>query len=116
MRLQLIGVMVLALGAGIAAQGRGAGQGGQGQGQGPGRGAAAPTVRPVDPLTDPRAPLARRLCGACHPYDTVVAIRRTKSQWEGTIENMIGRGAQGTPAEFATAAELLTEAYGLGTS
>ena len=107
MRLQLIVVMVLALGAGVAAQGRGAGQG---RGGAP----AAQTPTPVNPLTDPRAATARRLCGACHPYETIVAIRRTKSQWEATVENMVGRGAQGTPAEFATVIEFLSEAYGLG--
>jgi cytochrome c553 len=107
MRLQFIGVMVLALGVGVAAQGRGAGQG---------RGAApaGQPAKPIDPLTDPRAATARRLCGACHPFETIVAIRRTRSQWEATVENMVGRGAQGTPAEFATVIEFLSEAYGLG--
>ena len=95
MRVQYVAVMVLAVGVGVAAQGRGAGQGGQGQGLGQGRGAAPAAPRPVDPLTDPRAATARRLCGACHPYETVVAIRRTRSQWEATVENMVGRGAAG---------------------
>jgi mono/diheme cytochrome c family protein len=111
MRLHFIGVMVLALGVGMAAQGRG---GGQGQGQGQGRGAAPAAPRPIDPLTDPRAATARRLCGACHPYETVVAIRRTRAQWETTVEAMVGRGLRAAPEELATVTDFLSEAYGLG--
>jgi cytochrome c oxidase cbb3-type subunit 3 len=107
MRLQFIGVMVLALGVGVAAQGRGAGQG---RGGAP----AGPAAKPVDPLTDPRAATARRLCSNCHPYETVVAIRRTRSQWEATVEAMVGRGLRGTPAELATVTDFLADAYGLG--
>jgi cytochrome c oxidase cbb3-type subunit III len=106
MRAELIGVSILALALsiGVSAQGRGvpppAGQ----------RGSA------VNPETDPRAATARRLCGVCHPFETVVTIRRTKSQWEATVENMIGRGARGTPAEFTSVIDFLAEAYGLGGS
>jgi cytochrome c oxidase cbb3-type subunit III len=107
MRYVFIGVVALTLSAGLAAQGRGAGQG---RGGAP----AVPAAKPVDPLTDPRAPTARRLCGACHPYDTVVAIRRTKSQWEATVEAMVGRGLRATPEELATVTDFLAEAYGLG--
>src|SRR5215204_1176795 len=113
MRLQFIGVMVLAVGVSVAAQGR--------QGRGappPGQPGASPAGgqrgTPINPATDPRAPTARRLCGVCHPFETVVAIRRTRAQWEATVENMIGRGARGTNAEFATVIDFLSEAYGLG--
>src|SRR5215204_2757006 len=111
MRLQFIGVMVLALGVSVAAQGRqgrGAPPAQPGGGPPAGRGAA------VNPQTDPRGPTARRLCGVCHPFETVVSIRRTRPQWEATVENMIGRGARGTNAEFATVIDFLSEAYGLG--
>ena len=47
---------------------------------------------------DPREATARRLCIQCHPFENVVAIRRTRAQWEATVENMVGRGARGTPA------------------
>jgi cytochrome c oxidase cbb3-type subunit 3 len=107
MRLPSIGILVVALGVEIFAQGRGAPPPGQPR---PNT-AAAP---PVNPQTDPRAATARRLCGVCHPFETVVSIRRTKSQWEATVENMIGRGARGTPAEFATVIDFLADAYGLG--
>jgi mono/diheme cytochrome c family protein len=107
MRFQFIGVVILALGVGVAAQGRGAGQG---RGGAP----AAQPAKPIDPLTDPRAATARRLCATCHPFETVVAIRRTRSQWETTVEAMVGRGLRGTPEELASVVDFLSEAYGLG--
>lgn len=113
MRLQYIGMMVLALGVEIAAQGRGAPPPGQPR-PATSSSPAGQRGNPVNAQTDPRAATARRLCGVCHPFETVVAIRRTKSQWEATVENMVGRGARGTPAEFATVIDFLSEAYGLG--
>ena len=90
---------------------------GQGQGSArPARPATAAPARRRPPASsdhgDPRAATARRLCGVCHPFETVVAIRRTKSQWEATVENMIGRGARGTPAEFATVIDFLRRPTG----
>ncbi|HYT73118.1 MAG TPA: hypothetical protein VEL79_00095, partial [Vicinamibacterales bacterium] len=62
---------------------------------------------------DGRAATARRLCGTCHPFEHVTTIRRTREQWEATVENMIGRGARGTSSEFATVIDYLSEHYGL---
>jgi len=63
--------------------------------------------------TDPREATARRLCVQCHPFENVIAIRRTRAQWEATVENMVGRGARGTQAEFASVIDFLAEKYGL---
>jgi mono/diheme cytochrome c family protein len=78
----------------------------------------APTKAPAvtNPDTDPRAEVAKRVCATCHPFEIVVAIRRTRAQWEATVETMIGRGARATPAEFATIIDYLSEAYGLSAS
>ena len=117
MRSDLIGVIVLALGIAASAQGRGGAPRPpappQPRATTPGN-PAAPAGQRGNPENDPRAATARRLCGVCHPFETIVAIRRTKSQWEATVENMIGRGARGTPAEFATVIDFLADAYGLG--
>ena len=117
MRLEFIGVAALTLGVALSGQGRDASPPVQPQ---PRPGTTVSPASPVapagqrgDPQTDPRAATARQLCGVCHPFETIVAIRRTKSQWEATVENMIGRGARGTPAEFATVIDFLSEAYGL---
>jgi mono/diheme cytochrome c family protein len=113
MRFEFIGVIVLAVGVAVSGQGRGARPPAQPQPRPTPASPVAPAGQPSNEQNDPRAATARRLCGVCHPFETVVAIRRTRSQWEATVENMIGRGARGTPAEFATAIDFLSEAYGL---
>jgi cytochrome c553 len=85
------------------------------------RGAAPPRQTPARPLSpaaspagaDPREATARKLCTQCHPFENVIAIRRTRAQWEATLENMVGRGARGTPEEFAAVVDFLSEKYGL---
>ena len=79
--------------------------------QQPGPKAPAPTG--TTPANDTREATARRLCTQCHPFENVIAIRRTRAQWEATVENMVGRGARGTQAEFASVIDFLAEKYGL---
>src|SRR5258708_2734330 len=111
MRVEALGVMVLALGIAVSAQTRPPASP-QGRGGRPPATQPSPAAR-ANPDTDPRAATARQLCGVCHPFETVVTIRRTRSQWEATVENMISRGARGTSAELATAIDFLAERYGL---
>lgn len=73
----------------------------------------------VEPLVarggpDPREATARRVCGLCHPFETVTAIRRPRAQWQATVENMVSRGARGTPEELASIVDFLSEKYSLG--
>jgi mono/diheme cytochrome c family protein len=109
--------MVAVLSAAVAAQST------RPAGQAPAR--PAPQTRPApkagvppqaSPNGDPREATARRLCGVCHPFETITTIKRTRSQWEVTVENMIGRGARGTPEEFATVIDFLTAGFGLTAS
>ena len=62
---------------------------------------------------DSREATARKLCTQCHPFENVIAIRRTRAQWEATVENMVGRGARGTPEELAAVVDFLSAKYGL---
>jgi hypothetical protein len=96
-------VMLAALGAGIAAQTRPV---------------APPQQRPAQPRPAPAGPgassaageaVTRKVCGtACHSFEHVVTVGRTRAQWEATIENMIGRGAKATSAEVATIVDFLS--------
>ena len=53
--------------------------------------------------------VTRKVCGtACHNFEHVVMVGRTRAQWEATIENMIGRGAKATSAEVATIIDFLS--------
>jgi len=81
-----------------------------------GRGAAPATSPAQRRGPDSREATARRICGQCHPFEFVVAVRRTRPQWEATVENMIGRGARGTNAEFAAIVEYLSENHVLAAS
>jgi cytochrome c oxidase cbb3-type subunit 3 len=105
--LAALAIMVAALGTAIAGQTRPAQTP-------PPRPAAqrAPPQRPPAARTgqgDSGEVVARRLCGVtCHPFENAVAIRRTRSQWEAVVEQMIGKGAKGTSAEFATVIDYLS--------
>ena len=78
----------------------------------PGRqGQVEPLVASSGP--DAREATARRLCATCHPFETVIAIRRTPAQWQATVDNMVSRGARGTNDEFASVVAFLSEKYGL---
>jgi cytochrome c oxidase cbb3-type subunit 3 len=105
-------IMVAALGTAIAGQTRPA---------------QTPPPRPAAQRPPPQRPpaartgqgdsgeaVARRLCGVtCHPFENAVAIRRTRAQWEAVVETMIGKGAKGTSAEFASVIEYLTTNHNL---
>lgn len=103
-----IAVMLTVLGAAIAAQTRPASP----PPQRPGR-QAPPAPRPPAPNPEGEA-VTRKACGtACHSFEHVVTVRRTRAQWEATIENMIGRGAKVTSAEVATILDFLSSAHTL---
>jgi cytochrome c oxidase cbb3-type subunit 3 len=73
----------------------------------------APPTTGTSAAADPREATARKLCTQCHPFESVIAIRRTRAQWEATVENMVGRGARGTPAELSSIIDFLSEKYAL---
>jgi cytochrome c oxidase cbb3-type subunit 3 len=83
---------------------------------------APPRRAPARPAPARGAPadaeaVTKRICGtACHPIEHATSIRRTRGQWEATVENMIGRGAKGTAGEFATIIEYLAANFGLSAS
>jgi cytochrome c oxidase cbb3-type subunit 3 len=96
-------VTLAALGAGIAAQTRPA---------------APPRQQPAQPRATAAHPPAsgesgeavtRKVCGtACHSFEHVITVGRTRAQWEATIENMIGRGAKATSAEVTAIVDYLS--------
>jgi len=104
------GVFVMALAVSAGAQ-RGAAPARQTPARPPA--AKPPATTGTSTGTDPREATARRLCTQCHPFENVIAIRRTRQQWEATVENMVGRGARGTPDELASIVDFLSEKYAL---
>jgi cytochrome c oxidase cbb3-type subunit III len=54
----------------------------------------------------------QEVCGRCHPIERVTATRRTKSQWEETINSMVtSRGAVVTPEQYDTVLKYLVAEY-----
>src|SRR5215468_7210605 len=52
------------------------------------------------------------ICGACHGLEGVLSMNNSKSSWEDLIEDMRGRGADGTENDFKTIVAYLAKYYG----
>ncbi len=73
------------------------------------------------PATQTRPPATRTQsrdvffskCGLCHPPERVTATRRTRAQWEESIDQMItARGAVVSPEDHELALDYLVRAFG----
>ena len=53
-----------------------------------------------------------KVCGGCHPVDTVTSQRLSRAQWQESINSMVTRGAKGTNEELAAILEYLATQYG----
>src|SRR5437762_2213709 len=53
-----------------------------------------------------------KVCGACHPLETVTSERRTRAQWQDSITQMVERGAKGTDEELAAVLDFLARNNG----
>lgn len=53
-----------------------------------------------------------KVCGACHPLETVTSQRRNRAMWQESIDQMIARGAKGTPEELAAVLDYLVRNHG----
>ena len=60
--------------------------------------AALQGVAQTDDAADQQ--VANRVCGGCHTPESVKGTRRSRSQWEETIEKMVERGAKMTDPEY----------------
>jgi competence protein ComEA len=54
----------------------------------------------------------RKICSNCHDIETVTAARRTKIGWQQMVEDMAGRGAEGSDEELAAIVTYLATFYG----
>ncbi len=72
---------------------------------------AALLAMPAWAQTQPPAVL-NKVCGACHPLETVTSQRRNRAQWQESIDQMVARGAKGTPEEFAAVLDYLVRNHG----
>lgn len=56
----------------------------------------------------PGKELVEARCTSCHDLGRVVSLRRTNQEWEQMTRNMLGRGAQTSPAQIETVIAYLT--------
>ena len=50
---------------------------------------------------DPDQAVFLRLCSDCHDRDRVTAMRRTRTEWEEVLDQMVSKGAVGSDRDFA---------------
>ena len=60
----------------------------------------------------PGKAVVERLCASCHAIENVIEARRTKLGWQRMVEDMVGRGAEGSEEEFKAVVDYLTAHYG----
>src|SRR5215831_15727843 len=54
----------------------------------------------------------QKICGNCHEIETVISSRRTKIGWQRMVEDMIGRGAEGSEDDMSAVVAYLTNWFG----
>jgi mono/diheme cytochrome c family protein len=55
--------------------------------------------------------LLNQRCAGCHNLDRVKAAKKDAATWKATVERMMGKGAQLTPAELDALVKYLAETY-----
>ncbi len=56
------------------------------------------------------------ICGSCHALNIVTDQRRTRAEWAGLINDMVSRGAQGSPEELDEVVTYLATNFGKNSS
>jgi competence protein ComEA len=72
----------------------------------------ASVARAQEPADDPGAQEFQAVCAKCHPPDRIVAARRTKTQWEETLDKMTKLGAPITDDNYDLLMSFLVHHYG----
>jgi len=61
-------------------------------------GTAAPQALSLPP--GPGKATTEKVCGACHGAELMIGRQETRETWGAIVDDMVQRGAQGTPEEF----------------
>lgn len=54
----------------------------------------------------------QRICVGCHELDAVTASRYTQMGWKQTVDDMVSRGAEGSPDDINDIVAYLTKYFG----
>jgi mono/diheme cytochrome c family protein len=61
----------------------------------------------------PGKDVVQRVCAACHDLGPLGAINGNKDTWQGVVDDMRGRGADGTDDDFKTIVNYLSKYLGV---
>ena len=53
-----------------------------------------------------------KICSACHDAGVVVTMHQSKDDWQATVDDMKGRGADGSDADFKAILDYLSKYQG----
>jgi competence protein ComEA len=56
--------------------------------------------------------VTNRICGACHEAGVVAKYRNAKDDWESVVDDMRGRGADGSDGDFKAIVAYLARFFG----
>lgn len=56
--------------------------------------------------------LVMNVCTVCHDLTRIVSKKRTKEEWNDTVDKMAARGAMASDEEFETIVTYLTKYFG----
>ncbi len=54
----------------------------------------------------------QRMCVGCHAADVVISTPQTRERWQAIVQDMVARGAVGTPKDIRTVVDYLAANYG----
>ncbi len=74
--------------------------------------AMASTPKPIKLPKGPGQALVQAKCSTCHALTMVTAKRKTETEWETSLDNMVNRGMQVSDAEFDTLLAYLVKNFG----
>lgn len=56
--------------------------------------------------------LVMNVCTVCHDLTRITSKKKTKDEWNDTVDKMAARGAKASDAEFETIVNYLTKNFG----
>jgi competence protein ComEA len=74
--------------------------------------ALLPLTQAQDLPDRPGKDVTNRICGACHEAGVVTKYRNSKDDWQPIVDDMRGRGAEGSDDDFKTIVDYLAHYFG----
>jgi len=73
---------------------------------------AAASVQAQDLPDGPGKDLVRNVCTVCHELTRITSKKKTKDEWNDTVDKMAARGAKASDEEFDTIVNYLAKHFG----